>query len=151
MQFIGFSIFQTNRVEFRVSCPVTIPVTRCHEVMTEECWPRLFSWQCPVSSARVRSRGECLQFFSSSDVMLRTPEPPVVTHICISQSEASISSIDQSEAPSRSRADVASRTFLCKLPAIAGLMPGNLGLTLLTRGPGGEETRHFERSGLWRI
>ena len=48
MQFIGFSIFQTNRVEFRVSCPVTIPVTRCHEVMTEECWPRLFSWQCPV-------------------------------------------------------------------------------------------------------
>ena len=29
-------------------CPITAPVTRCHEVMTEECWPRLFSWQCPV-------------------------------------------------------------------------------------------------------
>ena len=47
--FIGiFPFFKQTGVKLRMLSPVTAPVTRCHEVMTEECWPRLFSWQCPV-------------------------------------------------------------------------------------------------------
>ena len=83
--------------------------------------------------------------------MLSTTEPLLVGDTGLGQSEERSARCDQSEARDPRlplRPDVASRTFLCKLPAIARLMPGNLGLTLLTRDREAEETRHFERSGL---